>query len=90
MINHDIINTEIKKGIDTMKKYKVEGFSHAMDIEMKVHTVEEASDLFDTIMDSDIYYKGRIVDNTTGELCCYFTKEEKSGVILIEYWTAFE
>lgn len=73
-----------------MKKYKVEGFSLAMDVEMNVHTVEEASDLFDMIMYSDIYYEGRIVDNSTGELYCYFTKEEESGGMLLKYWTAFE
>ena len=73
-----------------MKKYKVEGFSLAMDVEMNVHTVEEASNLFDTIMDSDIYYEGRIVDNTTGELYCHFTKEKEAGGMLLKYWTAFK
>ena len=72
-----------------MKKYKVCGFSALMDAEMNVHTIEQASDIFEMMMNSDSYYKGHIVDNFTGEVYCYFRKTVESGGIKMEYWTAF-
>ena len=72
-----------------MKQYKVEGFSAMMDAEMNVHTAEQASDIFETLMNSGHYYKGHIVDNFTGEIYCYFHKEVDGGGIKMEYWTAF-
>ena len=72
-----------------MKKYKVEGFSELVDVAMNTNTVEEAGDFFDTLMASNVYYEGRITDNRTGELYCYFTKEADASGIKTEYWTAF-
>ena len=51
-----------------MKKYKVCGFSALMDAEMNTNDAEQASDLFETMMNSDCYYKAHIMDNYTGEL----------------------
>lgn len=72
-----------------MKQFKVEGYSHLMDAEMNCATVEQASDIFEMMMDSDLYYKGHIVDNYTGELYCYFDKEVEGNGMKITYWTAF-
>lgn len=72
-----------------MKQFKVEGYSHLMDAEMNCATAEQASDLFEMMMDSDLYYKGCIVDNYTGELYCYFEKEVEGNGMKTTYWTAF-
>ena len=72
-----------------MKKYKVEGFSNLMDAEMNCATAEQASNIFEMMMNSDYYYKGHIVDNYTGELYCYFDKEVDGNGIKTTYWTAF-
>ena len=72
-----------------MKQYKVEGFSCMMDAEMNVHTAEQASEIFEMMMNSEHYYKGHIVDNFTGEVYCYFHKEQEQGGMKVEYWTAF-
>lgn len=72
-----------------MKKYKVCGFSALMDAEMNTNDAEQASDLFETMMNSDCYYKAHIVDNYTGELYCYFDKEVDGNGIKTTYWTAF-
>ena len=72
-----------------MKQFKVEGFSPLMDAEMHCATVEQASDIFEMMMDSDLYYKGHIVDNYTGELYCYFDKEVEGNGMKTTYWTAF-
>ena len=71
-----------------MKRYKVEGFSEKMDAEMNCRTAEEASDIFEMMMNSDFYYKGHIVDNYTGELYCYFSKENEGNGMKTTYWTA--
>ena len=71
-----------------MKKYKVCGFSALMDAEMNTNDTEQASDLFETMMNSDCYY-GYVVDNNTGEVYCYFDKEEDGNGIKTTYWTAF-
>ena len=72
-----------------MKRYKVEGFSELMDAEMNTNDAEQASLLFETMMNSDSYYKGHIINNYTGELYCYFHKTAECGGIKVEYWTAF-
>ena len=72
-----------------MKQFKVEDFSHLMDAEMNCATAEQASDIFETMMNSDLYYKGHIVDNYTGELYCYFYKTVEGNGIKMDYWTAF-
>lgn len=72
-----------------MKQYKVEGFSALMDAEMNVHTIEQASDIFETMMNSGYYYKGHIVDNFTGEVYCHFRQVTEGNGIKLEYWTAF-
>lgn len=72
------------------KPVKVCGFSHLMDVEMNCADIEQASDLFDTMMNSDLYYKGHIVDNTTGEVYCYFDKEVEGNGIKTTYWTVFD
>lgn len=72
-----------------MKRYKVEGFSELMDAEMNTNDVEQASLLFETMMNSDSYYKGHIINNYTGELYCYFHKTAECGGVKVEYWTAF-
>ena len=72
-----------------MKKYKVCGFSELMDAEMNTNSVEQASLLFETMMNSDSYYKAYIMDNYTGELYCHFYKTVEGGGIKMEYWTAF-
>ena len=73
-----------------MKKYKVCGFSDLMDAEMNCHTIEQASDLYEMMMNSDFYYKGHIMDNETGELYCHFSRRVEHGGVTVEYWTAFE
>ena len=72
-----------------MKQFKVEGVSPLMDAEMNCATAEQASDIFETMMNSDLYYKGHIVDNYTGELYCYFYKTVEGNGIKMDYWTAF-
>ena len=72
-----------------MKQYKVEGFSEMMDAEMNVHSIEQASDIFEMMMNSDHYYKGHIIDNFTGEVYCHFDKEVEGNGIKTTYWTAF-
>ena len=72
-----------------MKKYKVFGFSELMDAEMNTNDTEQASLLFETMMNSDSYYKAHIMDNYTGELYCYFYKTVEGNGIKMEYWTAF-
>ena len=72
-----------------MKKLKVCGFSALMDAEMNTNDTEQASDLFETMMNSDVYYRGYIVDNTTGEVYCHFDKEVDGNGIKTTYWTAF-
>ena len=72
-----------------MKKYKVEGFSNLMDAEMNCVTAEQASNIFEMMMNSDYYYKGHIVDNFTGEVYCHFHRTLEDGGIKMEYWTAF-
>ena len=72
-----------------MKKYKVCGFSALMDAEMNTNDTEQASLLFETMMNSDSYYKGHIVDNYTGEVYCHFHKTVEYGGVKMEYWTAF-
>lgn len=72
-----------------MKKYKVCGFSALMDAEMNTNDTEQASLLFETMMNSDSYYKGHITDNYTGELYCHFNKEVDGNGIKTTYWTAF-
>ena len=71
------------------KQFKVEGFSELMDAEMNVKTPERATEIFEMFMDSELYYKGHIVDNFTGELYCYFNKVKDGNGIKLEYWTAF-
>lgn len=73
-----------------MKKYKVMGSSKMMDVEMNVETVEQASDLFDTLADSENYYSACIADNETGEVYCYIIKEVEGGGIKTTYWSVFE
>ena len=72
-----------------MKQYKVEGFSEMMDAEMNVHSIEQASDIFEMMMNSDHYYKGHVIDNFTGEVYCHFYKEVEGNGIKTTYWTAF-
>ena len=72
-----------------MKKYKVCGFSELMDAEMNTNDTEQASDLFETMMNSDCYYRGYVVDNDTGEVYCHFDKEVDGNGIKTTYWTAF-
>ena len=72
-----------------MKRYKVEGFSELMDAEMNTNDAEQASLLFETMMNSDSYYKGHIINNYTGEIYCYFHKTAECGGIKVEYWTTF-
>ena len=73
-----------------MKKLKVCGFSALMDAEMNTNDTREASDLFETMMNSDVYRSGYIMNNTTGEVYCYFDKEVDGNGIKTTYWTAFE
>ena len=72
-----------------MKQYKVCGFSELMDVEMNTNDAEQASDLFETMMNSDCYYCGYVVDNNTGEVYCHFDKEVDGNGIKTTYWTAF-
>ena len=72
-----------------MKMYKVCGFSALMDAEMNTNDAEQASDLFETMMNSDCYYRGYVMDNNTGELYCHFDKEVDGNGIKTTYWTAF-
>ena len=72
-----------------MKKYKVCGFSPLMDAEMNTNDTEQASDLFETMMNSDCYYRGYVMDNNTGEVYCHFEKEVDGNGIKTTYWTAF-
>ena len=72
-----------------MKKLKVCGFSTLMDAEMNTNDAEQASDLFETMMNSDVYYRGYIMDNNTGEVYCHFDKEVDGNGIKTTYWTAF-
>ena len=72
-----------------MKKLKVCGFSALMDAEMNTNDTEQASNLFETMMNSEVYYRGYIVDNTTGEVYCHFDKEVDGNGIKTTYWTAF-
>lgn len=72
-----------------MKQFKVEGYSHLMDAYMNCATVEQASEVFEMMMNSDLYYKGHIMDNYTGELYCYFDKEVEGNGMKTTYWTAF-
>ena len=72
-----------------MKKYMVCGFSALMDAEMNFNDAEYASDLFETMMNSDCYYRGYVVDNNTGEVYCHFDKEVDGNGIKTTYWTAF-
>ena len=72
-----------------MKKLKVCGFSVLMDAEMNTNDAEQASDLFETMMNSDCYYRGYVMDNNTGELYCHFDKEVDGNGIKTTYWTAF-
>ena len=58
-----------------MKKLKVCGFSALMDAEMNTNDAEYASDLFETMMNSEVY--------------CYFNKEGDGNGIKTTYWTAF-
>ena len=72
-----------------MKQYKVCGFSALMDAEMNTNDTEQASDLFETMMNSDCYYRGYVMDNETGEVYCHFDKEVDGNGIKTTYWTAF-
>ena len=72
-----------------MKKYKVCGFSTLMNAEINTNDTEQASDLFETMMNSDCYYRGFVMDNNTGEVYCHFYKTVEGGGIKMEYWTAF-
>ena len=72
-----------------MKMYKVCGFSALMDAEMNTNDAEQASDLFETMMNSDCYYRGYVMDNNTGEVYCHFDKEIDGNDIKTTYWTAF-
>ena len=72
-----------------MKKLKVCGFSALMDAEMNTNDTEQASDLFETMMNSEVYYRGYIMDNETGEVYCHFDKEVDGNGIKTTYWTAF-
>ena len=58
-----------------MKQYKVCGFSPLMDAEMNTNDAEQASDLFETMMDSNCYTHGYVMNNNTGEVYCHFEKE---------------
>ena len=72
-----------------MKMYKVCGFSALMDAEMNTNDTEQASDLFETMMNSEVYFRGYIMDNETGEVYCHFDKEVDGNGIKTTYWTAF-
>ena len=72
-----------------MKKLKVCGFSALMDAEMNTNDTEQASDLFEIMMNSDCYYRGYVMDNNTGEVYCHFDKEVDGNGIKTTYWTAF-
>ena len=72
-----------------MKKLRVCGFSPLMDAEMNTNDVEQASDLFDTMMNSEVYTHGYIADNETGEVYCHFCREVEGNGIKTTYWTAF-
>lgn len=71
------------------KKYKVHGFSVLMDAEMNTDNAEQASEIFEMMMNSACYYRGHIMDNFTGELYCHFEKEVEGNGIKTTYWTAF-
>ena len=58
-----------------MKKLKVCGFSVLMDAEMNTNDAEQASDLFETMMNGEVY--------------CHFDKEVDGNGIKTTYWTAF-
>ena len=72
-----------------MKKYKVCGFSALMDAEVNTNDAEQASDVFEAMMNSDCYYRGYVMDNNTGEVYCHFDKEVDGNGIKTTYWTAF-
>lgn len=72
-----------------MKKYKVRGFSEMMDAEMNTNDIEQASGLFEAMMDSDCHTRGYVMDNFTGKVYCRFDKEVDGNGIKTTYWTAF-
>ena len=71
-----------------MKQFKVCGFSVLMDAEMNTSEIEQASEIFEMMMNSEHYYKGHIMDNYTGELYCHFDKEMDGNGIKTTYWSA--
>ena len=72
-----------------MKRYKVCGFSALMNAEINTHDAEQASDLFETMMNSGCYTHCYVADNDTGEIYCHFYREVEGNGIKTEYWTAF-
>ena len=71
-----------------MKQFKICGFSVLMDAEVNTSEIEQASEIFEMMMNSEHYYKGHIMDNYTGELYCHFDKEMDGNGIKTTYWSA--
>lgn len=69
-----------------MKKYKVEMFSEGLDAEMNVTTLEEAMKIYCRMRDSEIYDRGHLMSNETGEVLMVFFP---NTITVMTEWVAF-
>lgn len=72
-----------------LKPYKVQGYSELMNAEMNCVSAEQASEIYEMMLNADCYHSGNIVDNLTGEVYAYFEKSVDGNGIRVETWTAF-
>lgn len=73
-----------------LKPYKVQGYSELMNAEMNCVSAEQASEIYEMMMNSDCYHSGDVSDNFTGELYAYFYKEADGNGVKLTTWSAFE
>lgn len=58
-----------------MLRYKVYGLTTNREIDINFRHIEEASDFYYTMLESEEYFRGYVMSNETGEVYAHFEKE---------------
>jgi hypothetical protein len=71
-----------------MFKYNVYGETATANVMANSSDARQVSDLYEMMHNDDSYLMGRITDNETGEVYCYFYKEQDAAGTTTTEWVA--
>ena len=69
-----------------MKQYKVTAESEYVDFEAHYKYIEHAMEMYTSIRNDDLYNKGEIMDNATGEVYTYFFRIKEYNGTMTREW----